>query len=177
MRSSVQKSQSRWMILTALLVLTTILVFAGFAHAEDGDTAPVKKSAGAGELIVHIVKSAGPVFGPMLAIVSVCLVALIVLLALDLRMSSAIPPGFVEEFTDTVNKRQFKQAFDMAKADNSFLGRVLTAGMTRLQYGLEDAREASLNMLTSIKAGKSATNGYLGVIGTLGPLVGLVGTV
>ena len=96
---------------------------------------------------------------------------------LDLRMSVAIPPGFVDEFTDTVNKRKFKEAFDMARNDTSFLGRVLTAGMSRLQYGLEDAREAAMNTLESIKIDKEQMNNYKAVIGTLGPLLGLVGTV
>ena len=43
------------------------------------------------------------------------LIALIVLLILDLRPSSAIPAGFVDEFTDIVNKRKFKEAFEMAQ--------------------------------------------------------------
>jgi biopolymer transport protein ExbB len=92
-------------------------------------------------------------------------------------MSVAIPPGFVDEFVDTVNKRRFKEAFDMARNDTSFLGRVLTAGMSRLQYGLEDARDAAMNMLESIRSGKEQINNYMAVIGSLGPLVGLVGTV
>jgi len=65
----------------------------------------------------------------------------------------------------------------MARNDTSFLGRVLTAGMSRLQYGLEDARDAAQNMLDSIRSGKEQINNYTAVIGTLGPLVGLVGTV
>ena len=96
-----------------------------------------------------MIKSLGWIFGPLLLAISVALVALCVLLALDLRMSAAIPPGFVDEFTDTVNKRKFKEAFDMARNDPSFLGQVLTAGMSRLQYGLEDAREAAMNTLES----------------------------
>jgi biopolymer transport protein ExbB len=128
-------------------------------------------------LFWHIVKSAGYVFGPLLLLVSIGLVALIVLLAMDLRMGIAIPPGFVEEFTDTVNKRQFKQAFDMARNDNSFVARVLTAGMGRLQYGIEDSREAAFNMVESVKASKEQLVAYLATIGTLGPMLGLVGTV
>jgi biopolymer transport protein ExbB len=128
-------------------------------------------------LFWHIVKSAGIVFGPLLLLVSIGLVALIVLLAMDLRMGVAIPPGFVEEFTDTVNKRQFKQAFDMARNDNSFVARVLTAGMGRLQYGIEDAREAAFNMVESVRASKEQLVAYLATIGTLGPMLGLVGTV
>jgi biopolymer transport protein ExbB len=104
-------------------------------------------------------------------------VALIVLLAMDLRMGVAIPPGFVEEFTDTVNKRKFKEAFDLARNDSSYVARVLTAGMGRLQYGIEDSREAAYNMLETIKASKEQLIAYLGTVGTLGPLLGLVGTV
>jgi biopolymer transport protein ExbB len=83
----------------------------------------------------------------------------------------------VDEFTDTVNKRKFKEAFDMARNDPSFLGQVLTAGMSRLQYGLEDARAAAMNTLESIKSDKDQKNNYTAVIATLGPLLGLVGTV
>src|SRR5262249_2027907 len=79
--------------------------------------------------------------------------------------------------TDTVNKRQFKQAFELCRTDSSFLARVLTAGMGRLQYGIEDAREAAFNMVESVRAGKEQLITYLGTIGTLGPMVGLVGTV
>ena len=67
----------------------------------------------------------------------------------------------MDEFTDTVNKKKFKEAFDLARNDNSFLGRVLTAGMSRLTYGLEDAREASVNMLESI-LGQGAVEQLLG---------------
>src|SRR5207302_6974129 len=91
-------------------------------------------------LFTHIVKSAGPVFGLILLAVSIALVALVVLLAMDLRPTVAIPPPFVETFTDMVNKRKLREAYDLARQDTSFLGRVLTAGMARLQYGLEDAR-------------------------------------
>jgi biopolymer transport protein ExbB len=148
------------------------LAFGQEPAAGEGEAKGEKKN-----LIFHLITSLGIVFGPLLALISLVLVALIVLLFLDLRMGIAIPPGFVEEFTDTVNKRRFKEAFDLARNDSSFLGRVLTAGMSRLQYGLEDAREAAANMLESIRAGKEQLNNYTAVIGTLGPLLGLVGTV
>jgi biopolymer transport protein ExbB len=129
------------------------------------------------DLFLHIINSVGIVFGIIFLIVSVLLVTLIVLLSMDVRMGVAVPTAFVEDFTDTVNKRQFKQAFDMCRTDNSYLARVLTAGMTRLQYGIEDAREAAYNMVESIKAGKEQLIAYMATIGTLGPLLGLVGTV
>ncbi|MBX9622214.1 MAG: MotA/TolQ/ExbB proton channel family protein, partial [Gemmataceae bacterium] len=134
--------------------------------------APRKKN-----IIIHIFESLGWAFAPLLLVVSVSLVALIVLLFLDLRMANAIPAGFVDEFTDTVNKRNFKGAFDLARNDGSFLGRVLAAGMGRLQYGLEDAREAANNTLEAIRSDKEQKNNYTAVIASLGPMLGLVGTV
>jgi len=166
-------ARSRWLGL-ALLAVTVVLAAAGPVLAQTEGAAGAESQD---NLLIHIVKSAGIIFGPLIGLISVCLVALIVMLLLDLRMSTAIPPQFVEEFTDTVNKRQFKQAFDLARNDQSFLARVLTAGMSRLQYGLEDAREASVNMLETIKSSKEQLNNYTAVIGALGPLIGLVGTV
>jgi biopolymer transport protein ExbB len=128
-------------------------------------------------ILIHILKSLGWVFGLVLLAVSVALMSLIMLLIMELRMGTAIPPGFVEEFTDTVNKRRFKEAYEMAKEDGSFLGRVMMTGMSRLQYGIDDAREAAFNMVESIKAGKDQMVTYLATIGTLGPMLGLVGTV
>ncbi len=164
----------RWVALAACLLAVLVLLLTAdptFAQEEGGGAKPEKS------IFLHIIESAGWLFAVVLGIPSIALVALIVLLMLDLRMSVAIPPGFVDEFIDTVNKRRFKEAFDMARNDTSFLGRVLTAGMSRLQYGLEDARDAAGNMLDSIRSGKEQLNNYTAVIGSLGPLIGLVGTV
>jgi biopolymer transport protein ExbB len=150
---------------------------AAFAQEAAADAAATPAPAGDDSLFLHIVRSAGIFFGPLLAFLSMALVALIILLALDLRMEAAIPPAFVEAFTDAVGKRKFKEAFDLARADQSFLGKVLAGGMSRLQYGLEDAREAALNLVESIRSSKEQINNYTAVISSLGPLIGLVGTV
>ena len=157
-----------------LLALFAVLLLAAPALAQDGGDAPAVKERD--NVFVHIIKSVG-IFWIVLLPTSIWLIAMVVLLFLDLRMTQAIPPGFVEDFTDTVNKRKFKEAYDMVKADPSYLGQVMTAGMARLQYGLEDAREAALNTLEGIKSNKDQKNNYTAVIGTLGPLLGLVGTV
>ena len=159
--------------LLAGLALVVVVAFPELGLAQEADAGPAKKK----NIIVHMIESVGWVFGPMLLAISVALVALIVLLFLDLRSTSAVPPGFVDEFTDTVNKRKFKEAFDMARNDPSFVGRILTAGMSRLQYGLEDARETAMNTLETIKSDKDQKNNYTAVIASIGPMIGLVGTV
>jgi biopolymer transport protein ExbB len=155
------------------------------AHAQDeaasgeSGTAPEKQAPQpkkSDNILMHIIKSLGW-FAPVMLVVSIALMSLMVLLFMELRMASAIPPGFVEDFTDTVNKRRFKEAYEMAKEDGSVLGRVMTTGMSRLQYGIDDSREAAFNMVESIKASKDQLITYLATIGTLGPMLGLVGTV
>jgi biopolymer transport protein ExbB len=178
--------RTRWVFLSCLGLAVLLVFAAGFpdwqqARAQDEgqpseEAAPAKEKASQ-NLVKHIVKSAGPIFGPLLLLISVGLVALIVLLAMDLRLGTSVPPDFVEEFTETINKRRFKEAFELARGDSSFLGRVLAAGMARLQYGIEDARETAVNTVESIKASKEQLIAYLATIGTLGPMIGLVGTV
>jgi biopolymer transport protein ExbB len=175
----------RWALMAAFFLVSVSVcgVLPSSARAQDEAAAAADQGdrgdAGQAQprLFTHILRSAGPVFGLILLAVSVALVALIVLLAMDLRSTIAIPPAFVQEFTDTVNKRKFREAFDLARQDNSFLARVLTAGMGRLQYGIEDARETAFHTVESVKASKDQLITYLATIGTLGPMIGLVGTV
>jgi biopolymer transport protein ExbB len=170
--SSRYLATARFLFVAGMAMAVTLL-FANVASAQESGG----EQATGGNLVTFMLSALGWVFGPLLLAISVAMFALVVLLFLDLRMSSAIPPGFVDEFTDTVNKRKFKEAFDMARNDPSFLGQVLTAGMSRLQYGLEDAREAAMNTLESIKSDKEQKNNYTAVIATIGPMLGLVGTV
>ena len=64
---------------------------------------------------IHMLKSVGWVMGIVLGLLSVSLVALVVLLAMDVRMGDSVPPDFVEEFTEIVNKRRFKEAYELVQ--------------------------------------------------------------
>lgn len=161
------------------MILGMTLATPGVAYAQDENPDEPAKPAAKEKVnpIVHFFKSIGIVFGAIFAVISVGMVALIIILLLDLRLGEAVPPSFVEEFTEMVNKRQFKQAFELCRNESTFIARVLTAGMGRLQYGIEDAREAMMTMTESVRASKDSWISYLGIVGTLGPLLGLVGTV
>lgn len=177
----------RWILSLALLafVSAAVLTTPAAAYAQEPDQPPAQeqqeeapaKARLSANPIVHFFVSIGIVFGIIFAALSVGTVALIIILMLDLRMGEAVSPAFVDEFTSLVNKRQFKQAYEMCKNDNSFLGRVLTAGMGRLQYGIEDAREAMNSTVETVKSSKDSLISYLANVGTLGPMLGLVGTV
>jgi biopolymer transport protein ExbB len=158
------------LLVTAACFLLGFLPSVALAQEENKDTP-------SSSLFTHMIESLGIFFGPMLLLISIVLVTFIVMLAMDLRLSVAVPPAFVDDFTDMVNKRQFKQAFELCKSDSSYLARVMTSGMGRLQYGIEDARECAMHMVENVKANKEQLNNFVATIGTLGPLIGLVGTV
>jgi biopolymer transport protein ExbB/TolQ len=162
-------------VLGLVAAMTVATPSTALAQGEGEEEKPAEKTKV--NPIVHFFVSIGIVFGLIFAAISVGMVALIIILLLDLRLGEAVPTSFVEEFTEMVNKRQFKQAYELCRTETSFLARVLTAGMGRLQYGIEDAREAMSMMNDSVRAGKDSWISYLGIIGTLGPLLGLVGTV
>src|SRR5260370_24716719 len=159
--------QSRWAIFALLSVLVLFVSFVVMpnwqsVHAQEGAAeggAAEEKQAESSNIFRHIIKSAFEVksgafiFGMMLVFTSIGLFALIVLLAMDLRMTTCIPPIFVEEFTDTVNKRRFKEAIDLARNDTSFLGRILSAGLGRRQYRPNDARETDFSTRERAKEG------------------------
>lgn len=128
-------------------------------------------------LLVQLLVAMGPVFGPLFLILLIAFVSVSILLAIDLRMSTSIPPSFVKTFTATVSERNFKEAFELARTDPSFLARAVTAGMGRLQYGINDAQAAADDMVKRIRESKEKLIAYLAAIGQLGPMLALVGTV
>ena len=107
-------SQSAWLAFSVVLFLALILFSSsgspahaqdeGANRAQDGQQDAAKAdqpiaTRARPNLLKHIVTSAGIFFGPLLLMVSIGLVALIVLLSMDLRLPTAIPPAFVDEFT------------------------------------------------------------------------------
>jgi biopolymer transport protein ExbB len=169
-----------WLALTLLGVTPFGRTNTVYAQEEGGEEQPPADAApkpAEESMVQYMFNSLGLVFLVVLGTVSVSLIAIVVLLLMDLRMSAAVPPDFVADFSELVNKRQFKAAYDLSRNDSSFLGRVMTTGMGRLQYGIEDARMAAFQMVDTIRASKAQLIAYLATIGTLGPLLGLVGTV
>ncbi len=104
-------------------------------------------------------------------------VGLMVWLIIDLRAANFMPADFIEKLDGLLANKQLKEAFELARAEPSPFGKVITAGMARLSAGIVEARDASDFMLESAKNRKESLLGYMAVLGTLGPLIGLVGTV
>ncbi|HMP01911.1 MAG TPA: MotA/TolQ/ExbB proton channel family protein [Gemmatales bacterium] len=117
------------------------------------------------------------VTGWILIVCYVVFIALLVWLALELRTPVLMPLGLVDELETLINERKYKEAFEAVSQEGSLFGKVMTAGMARLQYGLEEARDAAAAMLENLRARQDHLLSYVAILGTLGPLIGLVGTV
>lgn len=104
-------------------------------------------------------------------------VALVILNFLALRRQSVIPDALIQNFEAALNEKNYQGAYDMAKADESMLGALLAAGMSKLQQGYE-ASEGAMNEVGEDEAMKLEHRlSYVALIGSLAPMVGLLGTV
>lgn len=109
--------------------------------------------------------------------ISFTFVALIVMNLLALRRESVIPTALIEGFEAHINEKKYQEAYDLAKADESFLGRVLTAGMERMSDGYPQSVEAMQEVGEDEAMKLEHRLSYIALIGTVSPMVGLLGTV
>lgn len=108
---------------------------------------------------------------------SFTLVALLVMNLLTARRDNVVPIQLVEEFEERLNNKQYQEAYEMAKADESFLGQVLSAGLAKLSSGYEKALEAMQEVGQEENMKLEHRLSYMALIGTISPMVGLFGTV
>lgn len=108
---------------------------------------------------------------------SFTLVALFVMNLLASRRETVIPAELIEGFEAHLNAKQYQQAYELAKNDESFLGRVLSAGLAKLSAGYGPALEAMQEVGEDEDMKLQHRLSYMALIGTISPMVGLLGTV
>ena len=105
------------------------------------------------------------------------LVALLVMCFMQFRRVVMMPPALSQEFEQHLENKEFQQAYELAKNDESYLGKVLAAGMSKLQSGYPaavEAMQAAENEQAMTLAHKIS---YVSLVGALAPMFGLLGTV
>ena len=73
---------------------------------------------------------------------SFTLVSLFIMNVLMARRDNIVPEELVDNFEACLDDKQYQEAYDLAKSDESFLGLVLTAGLGKLSSGYAQAIEA-----------------------------------
>lgn len=108
---------------------------------------------------------------------SFTLVALFVMNVLTASRAHVVPPPLIEGFETHLNEKQYQDAYDLAKGDESFLGHVLSAGLAKVQVGYGPAIEAMQEVGEEENMKLEHQLSYLSLIGTISPMIGLFGTV
>ena len=93
------------------------------------------------------------------------------------RRQEILPTDLSHAFEKHLTERQYQEAYNLVKDDHSFLGKVLTAGMSRLGTGCEQAMEAMQEEGEKQNMALEHRISYLSLIGTVSPMIGLFGTV
>lgn len=141
-------------------------------EAEDPELARRRQES----FLAWMVRASG-IFGFLIMLVSFVMVALIVMIALQLRRDNYLPASLVEQFEQKLNAKDYQGAFELAKTSDSFVGRLLAAGMGRLRDGYEAAQAGMQEVGDDETMSMEQKIGYLSLIGSIAPMLGLLGTV
>lgn len=143
---------------------------AGDAPAEDAPPEPES-------FLAMLIRANGWIFGPVFLVMSVVLVALILINSMQIRRENLIPATFVEEFEQKLAGKDYQGAYEFARSDDSFVARVLAAGLSKLNRGYPEAVEGMQEVGEEENMTIEHRLSYLALIGTISPMIGLLGTV
>ncbi|MEX0669224.1 MAG: MotA/TolQ/ExbB proton channel family protein [Pirellulales bacterium] len=105
------------------------------------------------------------------------LVALLVMCFMQFRKVVMMPPELTVQFEQHLENKEFQQAYELAKNDDSYLGKVLSAGMSKLQSGYPAAVEAMQAAENEQAMNLEHKISFVSLVGALSPMFGLLGTV
>jgi len=108
---------------------------------------------------------------------SFTLVALIVMNLMTARRETILPVELVQGFENQLNEKKYQEAYELARSDESFLGQVLAAGISKLSTGYPQAIEAMQEVGEEENMKLEHRLSYMALIGTISPMIGLFGTV
>lgn len=110
-------------------------------------------------------------------LISVALVSLMIMNFLAVRRSVVCPPDLIDAFQVHLDEKQYQEAYELAKADESFLGNVLAAGLSKVSSSYKHSVAAMQDVGAEENMKLDHRASYLALIGTLAPMIGLLGTV
>jgi len=146
--------------------------------ASPGSPAPSGEHSDAPEqrsFLSWIIESSGWI-GGIILLLSIYFVALVFRQFMELRLENIAPPALLEECESLLKARDYQGIYKAAKANESMLGSLLTTGMSELQFGLPEAREAMDRQAEVHVVNMEKQISMMAVLGTLGPMIGLLGT-
>jgi len=168
-----------WFVVLPLTSTTSVVIAQDDAVQEDAAAG----NDGASQLpptrnfLTWMVQALGIFWMSVFSGLSIVMVALIMMNLMQVRRDVLLPNDFVEDFEGKLNGKDFQGAYDLARNDDSFVARVLAAGMGRLSRGYPEAMEGMQEAGEDENMALEHRLSYLALIGTVAPMLGLMGTV
>lgn len=147
------------------------------AAAEPAPAAAAKPAPKEESLLGWLTDSLGWTYILVFLSLSFILVALFIMNLLSARREYVCPQHLIDGFEAHLEEKQYQEAYELAKTDESFLGNVLSAGLAKLSssYSASVAAMQEVGADENMKLDHRLS--YLALIGTISPMIGLFGTV
>ncbi len=156
--------------LVFFLLPSNVLVYAQDAAANTD--APVKRN-----VLRWLFDALGIGYILIFLSLSFTFVAFLIMNILAARRDYVCPQHLVDGFEAHLDAKQYQEAYELAKTDESFLGNVLSSGLARLSSSYQHATMAMQEMGEEESLKMDHRLSYLALIGTISPMIGLFGTV
>ena len=163
--------------LAIVCVPTVVCLLPEVAVAQDEDVAAEEGAPEGKNYLQFLFEALGIKYVIVFLALSFGLVALLVMCFLQIRRTVLMPPNLSQAFEAHLENKEYQQAYELAKTDDSYLGHVLAAGMGKLQAGYGPAVEAMQEAEGEQAMKLEHKISYVSLVGALAPMFGLLGTV
>ncbi len=122
-------------------------------------------------------KSLGISYTVVFLAISIMLLTLIVMNILSARQDNICPSDLVDGVEQQLAEGNVQGAAEIVRSDDSMLGQVLAAGLSKLDKGYSHAVEAMQEVGEEETMKLEHNLNYMALIGNISPMIGLLGTV
>ncbi len=172
MQSCFRHARSLFAIAMPAVAMLFVALLSTDLFAQEAAAAPKSEN-----LLVKTWVALGTMYAIIFLVMSIVLVALVVRSLLAVQKNNFIPDDLIQGVDASLGEKNAQAAVEIVRADESFLGQVVAAGIGKLQNGKEAALEAMQIVGESETMKTDHLLSYLALIGNIAPMVGLLGTV
>ncbi|MDR2755862.1 MAG: MotA/TolQ/ExbB proton channel family protein [Planctomycetaceae bacterium] len=145
--------------------------------AEGDETITEEKEISQDSYLFWYLKALGPLFAPAFAITSICFVMLVVMNWMSINRNNIMPQTMIDTFKQQLDEQNFQGAYETAHANDSPQGKILAAGLAKMQSGYEAAQQSMTDVAEEEIMRLEQKLGWIAMIAGIAPMLGLLGTV
>ncbi|MEM8732649.1 MAG: MotA/TolQ/ExbB proton channel family protein [Planctomycetota bacterium] len=150
---------------------------AGDAQGEQQESEDDEGVTAPSNLLAWTFQALGIPYTVIFFALSITLLTLIVMNILASRQDNICPPDLIEGVEQQLGEGNAQGAAELIRTDESFLGQVVAAGLSKLDRGHSQAIESMQEVGEEETMKMDHNLSYMALIGNISPMIGLFGTV